>query len=714
MTYEWLRKHYHDKHYLCEEGNCINEQYTSVFRSSIDLQAHKAQTHSRELGKHGSKEARTLRLDFHLRPRHNPIVEAGRPNQYQPPHNYSNDIYAPERPINVRDTSDFPSLNGQNTTVLPCARSRKQNQHVNTRDLHSFPALSQESNMPQKPQSTSNTIRMATLLKKPPEPPKPDKKKNAAAGPSVPRMPNQARDFPSLDGNQQQLKTKEVVAVTSSANNSGSGSWVSKAKTANENGQDEKKKAKKEPAAIKKKVAEAPKLPGASDFPNLNKKLEPNKSNLAKLGNKKKPDNSKKNSTPTVQIESNNVNAKKSGGSQTTTVAENNSNNHSKKSVAVDSSNKSIDHIKENSRPKTKSAEAQQCNGRSGVTTTKATVASKMDPNNTKVVPSEPMRKESSFKKKESPSPPRVDKLVEAVTSDNNSQKDKKKRKKNENNKEPPLDSVAQLPPENFSITPKIPPGFENTVQQQVVRAPPGLSSLDDSNHPQLQQLKTPPGLSLTSGYNYHDIIDSGPTTTTTPTVIQTLYEYIHPIGSSIRNKMLINNLMAALIPACDESFDTFEKFKEMSTLFRKHLITAYDFYSYCVEALYPHSFKAVFLELVLLLPDIQKQQVGINIHLQLYHRRRNACRNVQALSTSFETHRHGTTCFFTYHLMQMKEKEMSIPLPLTRQIKISYIFISLPDFIKGNIYIYIYMYILSLFIYEPYPIKSFHLKKKK
>lgn len=37
-TYEWLRKHYFDKHYLCEEGNCVNEQFTSVFRTSIDLQ----------------------------------------------------------------------------------------------------------------------------------------------------------------------------------------------------------------------------------------------------------------------------------------------------------------------------------------------------------------------------------------------------------------------------------------------------------------------------------------------------------------------------------------------------------------------------------------------------------------------------------------------------------------------------------------------------
>lgn len=47
--------------------------------------AHRAQTHSRDLGKQGYKEARTLKLEFTLRPRHNPAVEAGRPNQYQPP-----------------------------------------------------------------------------------------------------------------------------------------------------------------------------------------------------------------------------------------------------------------------------------------------------------------------------------------------------------------------------------------------------------------------------------------------------------------------------------------------------------------------------------------------------------------------------------------------------------------------------------------------------
>ena len=32
-----MRIHFRDEHYLCEEGNCINEQFTSAFKSEIDL-----------------------------------------------------------------------------------------------------------------------------------------------------------------------------------------------------------------------------------------------------------------------------------------------------------------------------------------------------------------------------------------------------------------------------------------------------------------------------------------------------------------------------------------------------------------------------------------------------------------------------------------------------------------------------------------------------
>ncbi|XP_022179093.1 E3 ubiquitin-protein ligase ZNF598 isoform X1 [Myzus persicae] len=630
MTYDWLRKHYFDKHYLCEEGSCINEKFTSVFRTAIDLQAHRAQTHSRDLGKQGYKEARTLKLEFTLRPRHNPAVEAGRPNQYQPPrprqppsdysHNNNNHSVgqelatsssASDRAINVRNTSDFPSLNGQHTTVLPCARTRKQNQSVNTRDLHSFPALGQDPQPPVAPKAQKpamNSIRMAAVLKKPAEPPKPDRNKDAKA-PSGPRLPNQARDFPSLDGNQNQQPQQQQPNLqhprlaankeTTAASGSGGGSWVSKAKTGNES---DKKKVKKEPAAIKKKIAEAPKVPGPSDFPNLNKKYEPSKSNLAKLGgNKKKSENSKK-----IMPGENNVNGSGSGTVQS-----------GKKNLAT------VDHNganKENcNKSNTKTVDAvQMSNGevlcKTATTTSTNNKAVTSKPEVIKPVsatPAELPKKEPS-KKKESAAVGRPSAQPdEESVSDANNPKEKKKRKKNENRGEqqqPTSTSHQQQEnhhqqqlPNNYikTLTPKIPPGFENAYQQQQqqpqVRAPPGLSgsrgpSPAAQNH---LRIKAPPGLSLTDSGG-----DGGKP-----------FEYLHPAGSSVRNKVLINNLMASLIPARDERFDTFEKFKEMSTLFRKHVITAFDFYSYCVEALAPHSFDAVFQELVLLLPDIQKQR---------------------------------------------------------------------------------------------------------
>lgn len=529
---------------------------------------------------------------------------------YNNNNNYSDGHMLPatssDRAINVRNTADFPSLNGQHTTVLPCARTRKQNQSVNTQDLHSFPALGQDPQPPVAPKAQKpamNSIRMAAVLKKPAEPPKLDRNKDAKV-PSGPRLPNQARDFPSLDGNhnhqpqQQQnlqhprLAANKEMAATSS---SGSGSWVSKAKTGNEN---DKKKVKKEPPAIKKKIAEAPKVPGPSDFPNLNKKYEPSKSNLAKLGgNKKKTDNSKK----TASVE-NNVNG--SGIVQ----------NGKKNPPTVDNNGSNKENV---NKPNNKIVNAvQMCNGGAVGDVSCKTSTATTSTNNKMVkneviksvtsAPAEQPKREPSKKKEPAATVARTSAQPdEESVSDTNNPKDKKKRKKNENRGEQqqqPISSVGhqqqQLHNNHIkTLTPKIPPGFENAYhqQQQQVRAPPGLSgnrgpSPAAQNH---HRIKAPPGLSLT---------DSGGGGKS--------FEYLHPTDSSVRNKVLINNLMAALIPARDERFDTFEKFKEMSTLFRKHVITAFDFYSYCVEALAPHSFESVFQELVLLLPDIQKQRV--------------------------------------------------------------------------------------------------------
>lgn len=460
----------------------------------------------------------------------------------------------------------------------------------------------------------------AAVLKKPAEPPKPDRNKDARV-PSGPRLPNQARDFPSLDGNHNQQASQPLqqniqhprlatanrdmsTGSASAAGGSAGGSWVSKAKTGNES---DKKKVKKEPAAIKKKIAEAPKVPGPAEFPNLNKKYEPSKSNLAKLGgNKKKSDNSKK-----IVPQENNVDG--NGNVQ-----------NGKKNSPTAAADGSHSGNKENCKPKTKTVDAvQMCNGGAAgggdvvVTCNKMTAATST--NNkavaggktevTKRVVTEPAPKREQSKKKDPAASGRQSSAQpdeESVSANANNPKDKKKRKKNENREQqpqqPPTSQQDNQEQNHYTktVTPKIPPGFENTYQQQV-RAPPGLSgnrlpTTAAQNH---HRLKAPPGLSLT---------DSGGG--------GMQFEYMHPTGSSVRNKVLINNLMAALIPARDERFDTFEKFKEMSTLFRKHVITAFDFYSYCVEALTPHSFEPVFQELVLLLPDIEKQRVCVCLGL--------------------------------------------------------------------------------------------------
>ncbi|RWS07991.1 zinc finger protein 598-like isoform X3 [Dinothrombium tinctorium] len=65
-TYSTLREHYKNKHFLCEEGACAEEQFTTVFKSEIDLQAHRAKMHCST--KLESKNARTLTLDLLVKP----------------------------------------------------------------------------------------------------------------------------------------------------------------------------------------------------------------------------------------------------------------------------------------------------------------------------------------------------------------------------------------------------------------------------------------------------------------------------------------------------------------------------------------------------------------------------------------------------------------------------------------------------------------------
>ncbi|XP_060523372.1 E3 ubiquitin-protein ligase ZNF598-like isoform X2 [Cylas formicarius] len=64
-----LKRHFGDEHFLCEEGDCKTMPLTAVFRTDIDLKAHITTEHGKYMTKSATKQARTLELEFTLAPR---------------------------------------------------------------------------------------------------------------------------------------------------------------------------------------------------------------------------------------------------------------------------------------------------------------------------------------------------------------------------------------------------------------------------------------------------------------------------------------------------------------------------------------------------------------------------------------------------------------------------------------------------------------------
>ncbi|KAK7063166.1 hypothetical protein SK128_026171 [Halocaridina rubra] len=62
--YNDLRTHFRSDHYLCEEGGCQEEQFTSVFRTKLDLQAHCAQNHAQGMSRQAARQARMVDIEF--------------------------------------------------------------------------------------------------------------------------------------------------------------------------------------------------------------------------------------------------------------------------------------------------------------------------------------------------------------------------------------------------------------------------------------------------------------------------------------------------------------------------------------------------------------------------------------------------------------------------------------------------------------------------
>ncbi|XP_077305499.1 E3 ubiquitin-protein ligase ZNF598 [Lithobates pipiens] len=72
--YNFLREHFRESHFLCEEGRCNTEQFTHAFRSEIDYKAHKTTCHSKNRAE--ARQNRQIDIQFSYVPRHNRRAEA--------------------------------------------------------------------------------------------------------------------------------------------------------------------------------------------------------------------------------------------------------------------------------------------------------------------------------------------------------------------------------------------------------------------------------------------------------------------------------------------------------------------------------------------------------------------------------------------------------------------------------------------------------------
>ncbi|XP_034106125.1 E3 ubiquitin-protein ligase ZNF598 [Drosophila albomicans] len=68
-VYADLADHFRKEHYLCEEGKCATEEFTGAFRNEIEYKAHVANVHGKTLNKLQAKQTRTLQLEITLGPR---------------------------------------------------------------------------------------------------------------------------------------------------------------------------------------------------------------------------------------------------------------------------------------------------------------------------------------------------------------------------------------------------------------------------------------------------------------------------------------------------------------------------------------------------------------------------------------------------------------------------------------------------------------------
>ncbi|XP_076275252.1 E3 ubiquitin-protein ligase ZNF598 isoform X2 [Rhynchophorus ferrugineus] len=551
-----LKIHFHEEHFLCEEGECKNMPLTAVFRSNIDFKAHITQEHSKSMSKSATKQARTLEFEFTLAPRpRSDNMRNKRSDRRDRCDAESTSLYnvepggpgggidsQPNVFINPLSADQFPALAGASTAGPSSLPSKNYTKFSSAAfSSNDFPSLGEPSNRASMPAVTitatpaGNSTQEVTITRTV----RNQKHKEnfpALAGPS---KGSSSTVRLSVNNNQQQAP-KVSIQFNQKSNGVITTQITTSSPSTTQRADGFPALGRPVPVAqpqwvpSKPKKTEEPKSARVAPCPVL----EPSDLNSFPSLSKGKSEKPKKTSSVTMPVSSwVNLNSMKN-------VSKNKRSESNGNAALAKQSNstdlREVNYVEEKQKPEENKKQKKK-KGKTNIETDhKEQVVTQNDINE-----NEDIKSKNGLTKK------RSELRVERLTNFE--------------------ESSATYPP----------PGFANK-PHSVVKPPPGF---DSSNFPSL-------GMTFTNS--------SGQSYSISPTTSE---NYRQPRNFQSRNQQLIKKFMEVV-----NDNEAIKEFKTLSDNFRKGDVSAKVYHKHCQKIL-GHKFDDVFPELLVLLPDIRKQQ---------------------------------------------------------------------------------------------------------
>lgn len=664
-SYDYLRDHFRQEHYLCEEGVCAEEKFTSVFRTDIDLKAHKASVHGKQLSKAAAKQARTLELEFTLAPRgenrinrrnmlgastsrntrdYNGRDYSSRDYQQTSVPSGSNSFASNNEPtfmkqpsVDVQSTDEFPTLGGNAATpVVPTLTQTKSRGNVTIRSTvrnqplavtdENFPALGLDSAGPgisktvnfsvSSSSNASGSSGMAQCQKA-------SASSNVSiqvnhepngtvttrvSGPNIRIRPAQLSidsDFPALGSTE---------PSTSTANST---QWKEVLQWTCSKSTPVNAPAKSKRVAPPPSIPSPPPIQSGEDFPSLTSKSSKSKKQsiitVVPSWGQNSQNSSASNNAKTTDQTKGKTKKKKAKQVSNGNSSSGNESNSSKSNVNTVAAKKEVELTNTNDFDNyhcvisKKNSQATQSNN-----VTSNDNSSKITSIQNSKESEHANKKDKRKNKSNADGSSGIATVIntESESRSNAASNGEKQRKRSElkidslNTTNNNIHRTEDFPALGSTSNSSRPPGFTSPPPgfASSTLPPPGFTIKYNS----IDKLHSSNGLTFTnsSGESYSILPDNN----SSKHAVQATYSLLP--DSQKRNTCLMAKLNEVLIEQ-----DKIDEFRQVSGLFRAGTCDAQEYYTYCREVIGTNAFESVFPELLVLLPVIVKQQELFKVH---------------------------------------------------------------------------------------------------